>query len=164
MPPVKLQVREVFAVILFAGVILGASFISFVRYDTTLNTEKSSLHNDNITAEVIGAVKYPGVYTVSKHTAIPHLINQAQPLDTAAIYPNLKIQKNSKGESVLAIPTQGTILVCVSGSISEVGWKTLPEKTRICDLPAYLTFLSNADKKFLKRKRLLRNGEHLNIP
>lgn len=164
MAPQKLQVREIVAVILFSGIILGISCMSFYNNSSSGSSSIVSISQDTIVVEVVGAVKYPGKYTVAKHTAIPHLIDRSQPLENAVLYSNLKINKNAKGELVLAIPFAESILIHISGAVSEPGWKNLPQETRIYDLANHITFLENHDKKFLKRKRHLRNGEFLVIP
>lgn len=162
--PQKLLVREAFAVIVFIGVVLGITLIS--RHNTQYSHQSHQTPDsvETLLVEVLGAVKYPGNYTVPKHGAIPSLIHQAQLQDNAACHENLKLQPMRKGEWCLAIPSQGTILVHIDGALEQPGWHTLPEKTRICDLSTQLCIKSSCDPKFLKRKRLIRNGEQLILP
>lgn len=157
----KLLVREFVAVTLFISLILGIAALSYLNQ---YPSQKSSIPpSEEVTVHVVGAVHRPGKYTVPKQAMMASLLKHAEPQKDACVLSSIKIHKNPIGESFLAIPHQGAILVHLSGQVHTPGWIELPLKTRICDLPQHVS-LKAADKKFLKRKKLLQNGAFVVVP
>lgn len=54
--------------------------------------------------------------------------------------------------------------VLVRGAVVDPGSITMPLGARICDLKSKVILKDEADKTFFKRRRLLRNGEIIEVP
>jgi hypothetical protein len=56
------------------------------------------------------------------------------------------------------------IAIFVEGAVQQPGPLTVPINTRVCDLKKYVTLQPEADPVFLKKRRLLKEGETITIP
>ncbi len=157
----QLHIREWIIVALFLGLLLGIS--AFALAKNCWNCQPPKVPHEKISVKVTGAVAKPGTYTVSKQGGVSALLSLAEPLPNAILTEKIKIQKQGS-DSILHIPCEEYTLVELVGAVCKEGEYKLPKKTRICDLPKFVEFSPDVDPSFLKRKRLLKEGELLNIP
>lgn len=160
-PPEQLLVREAVAVIALCGLLFGIFAVTAWNNPQITHAPQPE---ETITVKVRGAVAKPGIYTVPVKASMPALLALADPLPHGALSDDLKITKNLAGERILSIPRQDHLDVYLSGAIAEENWYSLPKNSKICDISNHIPLSSDADSKFLKRRRLLKNGEHLVIP
>lgn len=162
-PPEDLKPREWAIVALFAFMFIGISVLSLVRSNFDFKPPHASHPSEEITVKVTGAVARPGTYTVAKASALSLLLALSEPLPTALLTDKVRIRHQEK-EAVLHVPSQEGIRVTFKGAVIREGEYLLPHNTRICDLGQYLECAENTDPRFMKRKRLLKDGESITIP
>jgi hypothetical protein len=110
-----------------------------------------------------GAVKYPGTYETKKGCLIKEIIEKAELLPEADC---IGIDLNGRVTETLSlyVPDRGWIEVTVLGAVKEEKTLQIRSKSRICDLLSKIEMTSDADRRFLRRKRVLKDGEEVIIP
>ncbi len=112
---------------------------------------------------VDGAVVKPGEYEVPVGTTIGSVLRKARPKANA----NLKIIPLNQPIEVatrLMVQELTEITVSVRGAVVEEKEIVLPVGSRICDLKSKVLCTAEADRRFFRRKKLLKDGQVLEVP
>lgn len=167
MHPHRISLRDWLAVITLSSILLTLGLISFLSRESAYVENSNQVHHlkiiENIEVTVQGAVRYPGVYSMQKGDAFAKLLGRVEPL------PDADLQKYKPGarlnkDRVITIPHKGLITVYLEGAVKKPESIQLNCGTRICDLAALGVLLEEADKKFVKKRKKLKDGEIINVP
>jgi len=112
---------------------------------------------------VTGAVKKPGTYPTQPGTPLREVLRKAKPLrlaDVKSIDPDFRVQAPMK----LEIPVLTHISIIVRGAVENPGPLTVPAGTKISDLKKYVRIRPEADAVFLKKRRMISEGETVVVP
>jgi len=112
---------------------------------------------------ISGEVFRPGVYPALPGTRIGDLIKKSRPkrfADLRAIELDRPIDKPLD----IAIPLLSEISIRIEGAVIEPLDLKMPPGSRICDLKSKIQCERDADLHYLKRRRLLKDGETVVIP
>lgn len=116
-----------------------------------------------VVVAIDGAVAKPGEYAVRKGSRIEEIVRKARPKP----YANLKklgVDERVEGPLSLHIEELSEIVVSVNGAVKEPMQLVLPAGSRLCDLRSKISLTTEADKSFFRRRRLLKDGEKIEIP
>ena len=118
---------------------------------------------DLVPVTIEGEVQKPNTYFVLPGTPLLNVVKKAKPL------PSSKYQKISENILVdqphqLYFEKIPEIQVQIEGAVLKKAVLTLPVESRICDLADKIQLSSDADPRFLKRKKMLFDGEIITIP
>lgn len=116
-----------------------------------------------VMVSVRGAVAKPGPYPMELGSSLIETARKAKPNRFANLQ-NLALEKTAEGTLVLDIQKLKEIEVLISGSVQNPGPVRLPAGSRLCDLKSKIQCSEQADRAFLKRRRLLKDGEIVEIP
>lgn len=124
-------------------------------------------HPHEIVVAVSGAVALPGLYTVPKEYALPTLLSLSQPLPDADLSKDLKLSHPTSADVdcwALHIPSQSFVTVVLAGAVAKPGFYRFPKGSRISDIAAIVPLAPHAASSWLKRRRLIRDGETIIVP
>lgn len=121
------------------------------------------LRVEDVSVYISGAVKKPGSYKVSPGTPLEVVIKKARPLICADLK-KLPLTQLVDGTVTIVVEEMKEILVSVRGEVLKVAEYTLPVGARISDLKSKVTLTKDADKRFLSRRKLLKNGDVIEVP
>jgi len=112
---------------------------------------------------ISGEVTHPGTFPALPGSRIGDLIKKSRPkrfADLSGIDHDSQVEKTLE----LKIPKMFEISIRVVGAVeAPQELKVLPG-SRICDLKSKIHCAPNADLRFFKQRRLLKNGEMIFIP
>lgn len=136
-----------------------------------INSGKAFSHIEAYEAEqpktamvsIQGAVAKPGIYQIELGSSLIESARKAKPSRFADLQ-NLALEKAVDGTLVLNIQKLAEIEITISGSVLNPGPIKLPAGSRLCDLKSKIQTSDQADRTFLKSRRLLKNGEKVEIP
>lgn len=131
------------------------------RASSTLAIE--DLEPEEILVTIEGAVAKPGTYSVPSGTTMESALRKARPKANA----NLKVlplQQLIEAPLHLTLQELTEIAVSIRGAIAEPVEITLPAHSRICDLKSKVSFTTETDKRFFRRRRVLKDGEVVEVP
>jgi hypothetical protein len=117
----------------------------------------------SVTVAISGAVKRPGEYVVSQGTTLQQVLRKALPMASADLS-SLPLQKFLETSQAIEVPELREIRIFVEGAVLRPVELLLPAGSRIFDLRGKIDLSSEADRKFLKRKKLLRHGDRIQVP
>ena len=110
-----------------------------------------------------GAVKKPGQYWVSEGTLVESVLRKSRP----SPYADLKLQPLKEivtNPLHLTVAELKEVKVSVSGAVLESLELVMPVGSRISDLKSKITFTSETDKSFFRRRKLLKDGDKIEVP
>ncbi len=148
-----------FLVILVSLVVI--SKINSSRAADTLGKIKENQAQILVTVE--GAVKKSGEYWVPEGTPVEAVLRKAG-VKPNAYLKTLPLKKVVDAPLHLQVEELKEIRVSVGGAIAGPLELVLPVGSRICDLKSKVGFTSETDKTFFRRKKLLRNGDKIEVP
>lgn len=129
----------------------------------SLVSDSSAPFSATITLHISGAVDRPGSYQFAEDATLADLDKKVSMHPEA----NLKGLKNKLREWIRAeivIAEKGYKVVYLSGAVQQCSAVILKEDACIKDLKDTGLLSEEVDKKFLKRKRLLKNQEEVIVP
>lgn len=116
-----------------------------------------------IWVEISGHVLRPGKYKMNSNDSLGSVIRKAKPKSfadlsnidcSAAVFENRSIE----------IHPYETIRIRVAGCVREILDLEVTPGFRICDLKGKVDLTPDADRTFLRKRRVLQNGEVVEIP
>lgn len=123
--------------------------------------EASSAIEEVVEIEIEGAVNKPGTYTVPVGTPMKKVVKKARPKVGTDLQ---KLPLTAVAPMKITIEELQEITITVTGAIGEPKELVLPIGSRICDLKSKITLTGETDKTFFRRRRLLKNGEIIEVP
>lgn len=148
-------------------IVLLAALFLVAQCRSSLMHAQLQVHSDQIIKPVVvaisGAVLKPGDYKVPQGTSIQDVIKKSRPkqfADLSGFEHAQSVQKNM----TIFVAELSTIHVHVQGAVLEEMELDLPIGTRLCDLKSKIHLSKDSDRNFLRRRRLLKNGEVILIP
>ncbi len=159
----RLPFHEWCIVILFSLILFTMVALGWTRPQNELlptNTSKAALVNVSIE----GAVLKPGNYELPSTATIKHLLALAQPLESADLS-EIRERRRLYDKQTVQVPHGKMMTIYLNGAVKEVGAVSIRKGTRLSEFVAKLEVLPEADISLLqKRKRFLKEGEHLHVP
>lgn len=122
----------------------------------------AELKPKSVVVRVEGAVKKPGEFHVAPGTLVQDVIKKAKPRRFADIQ-KLPLLAPIDGSMTICLEKMREISVRVCGEAEEVQLR-LPWGSRLSDLRSKLSLTKEADISFFKGRRLLKEGEVIEVP
>lgn len=146
---------------ILASLVLVAKINLYLASETLSNFHLEPEKLIDVT--ISGAVLKPGVYQVSQGTLLENALKKARPKKNACLK---KIDGKQMVETPLDVVLEelSEIVVSVEGAVEETAEVRLEPGARICDLKSKIRLTEEADRRFLKRRRILKDGEKITIP
>jgi protein involved in polysaccharide export with SLBB domain len=142
------------------------SLVAIAKYNAArsraLVVELSSIQEEFLVT-IRGAVKKPGIYRVVEGSTLEEVVRRAKPSPDANLE-KVALNKIIDASMELEIEDFEWIRVSVSGAIAESVDLMMPVRSRICDLKERIIFIPETKKSFFKRRKLLRNGDKIEVP
>ncbi len=110
-----------------------------------------------------GAVKKAGVYTVPLGTTVKEVLQKAQPISDADLS-GLSLDEVIEAPLYIDIKELKEIRVKVFGAVKEAVELLLPPRSRISDLKSKIILTDEAEKSFFRSRKLLKNGDEIEVP
>jgi hypothetical protein len=162
----RISLRDWFAVIALSSMIGTLGLLSYLSSESTA-FEMENAHYlkpvESINVTVKGAVRYPGVYSLSKGNSIAKLLELAKSLPEADLE-QLRLDAKLKKTQTMTIPFIRMITIHLTGAVKEEGALQLKYGTRVQDLISLGVCLESANLKVLHKKRKLKDLEVIHIP
>ena len=121
------------------------------------------LVDDSIVVTIKGAITRPGDYSFKRGARLKELLAQAEPLPEADLE-SIKSNSKMRDGQIIKIASQRWITIQVEGAVESPGAMRVKHGTNRNELIEQLSLLPEADVSKLQTKRLLRNGEVLQVP
>lgn len=149
---------------IFFLIIASLIFISKVNTSRAADTigqieEKQT----QILVTIEGAVKKPGQYWVSEGTLVKTALRKALPNSYADLRA-LPLKEIITQPLHLTVTELQEVKVSVGGAILEPLELVMPVGSRIFDLKSKITFTPETDKRFFRRRKLLKDGDKIEVP
>ena len=110
-----------------------------------------------------GHVKRPGVYSVARGTPIGEVLKKARPKKFADLR-TISLEEPVSHPLELNIECLKELVIRIEGAVQNPRQYQVPPGTRISDLKKNLSLAANADLAFFKKKRMVQDGETINVP
>lgn len=157
----------------FSGWILAVSLLIFIGalvliakvnvYKASAAIASTTLLPEEILVTIDGAVRKPGPYMIRAGTTIEQALRKAKPTPEADLK-GLSLKAIIENPLHISVAELKEIRVTVSGAIAEPVALVLPPKSRISDLKSKVIFTDETEKTFFRRRKLLKNGDHIEVP
>ncbi len=121
------------------------------------------LNDQSIEITVKGAVRKPGDYKLKKGDVIQDALSLAEPLLEANL-DKIKLESKLRQRQIINVPSYSYITITIEGAVTEPKSLTVKLGTMAKDLVELLTFLPEADKEKLNKKRRLKDKEIIVVP
>ncbi len=144
-----------------------ASLVLVAKINLYLSSETlSNFHLEPeklIEISISGAVHKPGIYQISQGMPLEKALKKARPKKNACLK---KLDLEQKVETPLQVVLEelSEIVVTIEGAVEEAVELRLEPGARICDLKSKIRLTEEADRRFFKRRRILKDGEKITIP
>ncbi len=132
-------------------------------YRATFSFPPDDPKQEEIMVTISGAVAKPGNYPVSAGTPVEEVVHKARPKPWANLQ-KIPLKQLIEKPLYIDVETLSVITVSVRGAVTTPLEITLPAKSRVCDLKSKVSLTAEADKTFFRRKRMLKNGEIIEVP
>lgn len=116
-----------------------------------------------VIVSVQGAVAKPGPYPMVLGSELIETVLKAKPAKFADLK-NLSMEKTAENSLVVYVEELKEVEVLIAGAVLNPGPMRFPIGSRLCDLKSKIQCSDQADRSFLKRRRLLKDGERVEIP
>lgn len=126
-------------------------------------TSGSSAIELPIEVAISGEVSCPGIYSVLPGGRLGDLVKKSRPKRFADLR-ELDLDSPVEASLNVVVGKLAEITVKVEGAVVEKVELTVPSGSRVCDLKSKIQLDRAADAAYLKRRRLLKNGEVVVIP
>lgn len=125
-----------------------------------------------LSVEISGCVQKPGVYQLLKGTTLRLALRKARPKPFADLSRVLELNSSCylEVDTILEescrieIGALEEVRIQVEGFVRETLSLVLPAGSRICDLKNRVELTPEADQTFLRRRRMLKDGEVVKVP
>jgi hypothetical protein len=108
-------------------------------------------------------VRKPGIYSIAMGTPVQVILNKAFPKKNADLQ-SLSLKKIISQPCSIYVECLKELSICIEGEVLNPGLFRVPFGSRISDLKHLVSVSQNADLKYFKKRRLLQDGETINIP
>jgi DNA uptake protein ComE-like DNA-binding protein len=112
---------------------------------------------------VTGAVSKPGSYLVPAGSTLAVALKKARPTMWADLK-SLSVSQIVEAPLNIEVGELKEVIVRVEGAVIEPVQITMPVKSRVSDLLSKISLSPEADKRFFKSKRMLKNGVVIDVP
>ena len=109
-----------------------------------------------------GAITHSGIHELKRGARLKDLLALAVPASDADLK-KLKVNSKLRDGQVIKVPTLEWITVHLKGAIEQEGPLKVLKGTKMEDLIEQVAFLPEADRAKLKKKRLLKNDEVIQV-
>ena len=112
---------------------------------------------------ISGEVAHPGVFPAALGSRLGDTVKKSRPKCFADLR-GIDLDRPVEKAIDLAIPRMSEILIRIEGAVAAPIDLLMPSGSRICDLKPKIECDSDADLRFFRKRRLLKNGETILIP
>lgn len=119
--------------------------------------------HQKISVAISGAVSKPGTFSVLPGMTLEAILRKSRPNRFANLR-SLDLARRIEEPLELHLELLTEIAVRIEGAVEAPLALQLPVGTRICDLKSKVAYTPDADAKFFKSRRMLWDGEILEIP
>jgi len=126
-------------------------------------SKDSFLRPPPVQVVVEGFVERPNVYEIPLGTPIGEVLRKAKPKRFANLR-DLDREARVRGPMHLQIEPLQNLRIRVEGAVQEPGTIEVAAGTRVCQLRQKISSLPNADLTFFKQRRLLNDGDLVQVP
>lgn len=148
-------------VLVLSFLLLFVSIVAISQFNRQREFKNFPQHQ-KISVTISGAVSRPGTFLVLPGMTLEALLKKSRPKRFANLR-DLDFKQRIEEPLKLHIEELKEIVVRIEGAAKPVVLQLEPG-TRICDLKSKVECFPEADRKFFKRRRMLRDGETLEIP
>ncbi len=149
---------------IFLVVMASLVFISKVSIRRASDAIGKVSHTpEEILITIDGAVKNPGEYRVPFGSALGPILRKAKPSFYADLGA-LPLKKALLEPAHFSVSELKEVCVKVTGEVLEPVQLTLPIGSRVSDLKSKIGFTPEADKRFFRSRKKLRNGDEIVVP
>jgi len=161
----KLPFHEWIIISLLIALMLSLAAVTYFRDRDTLpeTGQPLAIDSDTFKVTIHGAVSKPDTYTLKRGASLQVLLDLAEPLPNADLS-KLKLKRKLKADESFYIPSKKLITVYLEGAVADIGPIQIYEGSSLHDLSEKIDLLPNADKRSLKKKRLLKDEETIVVP
>lgn len=156
----QLDIHEWCAIILLSGLMIALALVAKIQVEPP---ESSPPVDGLISAEIEGAVLYPGIYHFQAGASLLDLLQAGEPLPEADLR-GIRKKGRLKNGQLLAIKELPSIQIQVVGAVKDTKPIQVPTGTRLVDLLGLVAFQKDADLETLKKRRRLKDGETVVVP
>lgn len=157
----KLLPYEWTAIAVMICLFIGIGAISyFYHHEIPAEINRQAIPMIDIYVE--GAIETPGHYELKKGTRFEGLLSQLKLLPEADTT-EIKLRAILKHGQIVTIPYK-TITVFIEGAVASPKSLVIPRSSRLEDLIDHIQLSENADIRYLKKKRQLRDQEKIIVP
>lgn len=147
--------------------VLLASLVAIARFHEHRKAAQLTILAQTIekpvTLSIEGAILKPGRYTVLPGTRLGDALKKSRPKRFADLRA-LDLEQPVNTDLTLQISELASVRIQVTGAVEHPVELELPAGARLCDLKSKIQWTSLADTGFLKSRRLLKDGETIEIP
>jgi len=122
----------------------------------------ASLFAQQVEVEISGEVARPGVFRATAGSRLGDLVKKSRPKRFADLR-HLNLDEPVSSNLQIRLESLAEIVVRIEGAAEPIELR-LPAGSRICDLKSKIRCAPEADPKFFKKRRLLKDGETVAIP
>ena len=159
----KFQLRSSEWLLTGSLLLLLASLVAIAKIKAYQAGEAHEERMVTVEVTIQGHVKKPGVYAAARGIPVGQVLRKAQPKKYADLR-GLCLKDPVVAPLELAIEPLQELRIQVKGAVEQPGEISIPLGTRISDLKKILLLSTTADLTFFKKKRLVPDGEVINIP
>jgi len=160
---VRLKTVERLFLLTILCLVFAFSIISKLTGLRGVENSNESFASQKISIEISGAVGKPGLYTVPQGSTLSTVLRKVKLKPLADLF-GFELGRALDESCSIEIPMLKEITIEVSGCVKKNVRLTLAAGSRICDLKNLIVLTEEADRTFLKRKRLLKNREVIEVP
>lgn len=147
------------------GLLFSLFIISKVNIHraTSLLPIEDGISYEKVGVTITGEVAKPGTYFILSGAPLSEAVRKARPKPWADLQ-KIPLDKIVEEPCSLNVEALEEIHVRVGGAVAEPVELTLPRGSRISDLKTKIILTPEADKTFFRRRKLLKNGERIEVP
>jgi hypothetical protein len=116
-----------------------------------------------VPVKIEGCVKRPGTYEFPIGTPLKEILHKARP-DRFANLRSIDPESVLVDALELTLPKLESLKISVTGAVAKNETIEVLPGTKLCQLKAKIALTEDADLTFFKKRRLLADGEVVNVP
>ncbi len=132
-------------------------------YRAASSITAKDLQQEEIWVTIEGAVAKPGRYRALSGQTIGEVVRKARPNPFADLK-KIPLKEIVEAPMQLQIEELSEVQVFIQGAVAEPVEIRVPARTRICDLKSKVSLTAEADKTFFRRRKMVKDGEILEVP
>ena len=165
-PPQKKPIQSTEWLLVSSLLLIMASLVLISKvnaYRTASALSEKDFQVERVAVTVEGAVANPGKFYVPSGSSVGSVLKKARPLRDADLQ-NIFESQLVEQDVTFKVEKLSELTVSVSGAVELPVELKLPLGSRICDLKSKLKLTPEADKTYFRRRKLLINGQQIEVP